>query len=184
MKVYVRFYAELNELLPPLRRAGCIVHTLEIYASVKDVIEALGVPHTEVDLVLLNGESVDFSRLVHDEDRISVYPVFRAIDIAALTRVRAASLGEKRFVLDSHLGRLAAYMRMLGFDVLYRNDCQDMELAQISTDENRILLTRDRGLLKRAVVARGYLLRETHPQRQIVEVLWRFDLCGAIAAFR
>jgi uncharacterized protein with PIN domain len=184
MQVHIRFYAELNELLPQLRRSGCVVHNLDVPASVKDVIETLGVPHTEVDLILLNGESVDFSRLVQDGDRIGVFPVFRSIDIAALTRVRAASLGEKRFVLDIHLGRLAAYLRMLGFDVLYRNDYQDEELAQISAKEERILLTRDRGLLKRAVVAHGYLLRETYPRRQIVEVLRRFDLFESIAAFQ
>jgi uncharacterized protein with PIN domain len=184
MKVYVRFYAELNDLLPKAAGGGCIVRTLDTPASVKDVIEALGVPHTEVDLILLNSESVDFSRLVHDEDRISVYPVFRSIDVAALTRVRAASLGEKRFVLDTHLGRLAAYLRMLGFDALYRNDYRDPELAWISAVEERILLTRDSGLLKRAVVAQGYLLRETHPRRQIIGVLQRFDLFDSIAAFR
>jgi uncharacterized protein len=184
MNACLRFYAELNELLPPLRRGGCIVHNLETPGSVKDVIEALGVPHTEVDLVLLNGESVDFCWPVQDGDRISVYPVFRSIDIAPLTRVRAASFPEKRFVLDTHLGKLAAYLRMLGFDALYRNDYQDPELAQVSKEEKRILLTRDSGLLKRAVVAQGYLLRETHPRRQIVEVLQRFDLFESIAAFQ
>lgn len=184
MMVYFRFYAGLNDLLPPLRRGRCLVHTLETPASVKDVIEALGVPHTEVDLILLNGESVDFTRLVHHGDRISVYPVFRSIEIASLTRVRAASFGEKRFVLDTHLGRLAAYLRMLGFDALYRNDYHDEELARVSRHENRILLTRDRGLLKRAVVTQGYLLREIHPRRQLVEVLGRFDLLGSVAPFQ
>lgn len=184
MKVHVRFYAELNDLLAPSITGKCIVHSLETPTSIKDVIEALGVPHTEVDLVLINGESVDFSRPVHDEDRISVYPVFRSIDIITLTRVRAASLPEKRFVLDSHLGRLAAYLRILGFDTLYRNDYHDEELTQVSIGEKRILLTRDRGLLKRAVISHGYLLRQTDPRLQLVEVLQRFGLFGSISAFR
>jgi uncharacterized protein len=184
MKVYVRFYAELNDLLAPSARGRCIPHSLYTPASVKDVIEALGVPHTEVDLILLNRESVDFARLVDDEDRISVYPVFRSIDIAALTRVRAASPPEKRFVLDSHLGKLAAYLRVLGFDTLYRNDYNDDELTQVSRGEKRILLTRDRGLLKRAVISYGYLLRETDPRLQLVEVSRRFELFASIAAFR
>jgi len=184
MKVYLRFYAELNDLLPPPRRAGCIVHSLETPASVKDVIEALGVPHTEVDLVLVNGESVEFSWLVHDGDRVGVYPVFRSIDITRLTHVRAQGYSEKRFVVDTHLGRLAAYLRILGFDSLYRNDYQDEDLAQISRDEERILLTRDRGLLKRSVVTRGFFVREAHPRQQLLEVLRRFDLSGSIAAFR
>lgn len=184
ISVYLRFYAELNDLLPPLRRGRCIVHRLEVPASVKDVIEALGVPHTEVDLVQLNGESVDFSRLVQNGDRISVYPLFRGINIASLTRVRSESLAESRFVLDTHLGRLAAYLRMLGFDTLYRNDYQDVELARISTDEERILLTRDRGLLKRAAITHGYLLSAAHPRQQLLEVLRRFDLFQSIAAFQ
>jgi len=184
MKVYLRFYAELNDLLPPPSRGGCIVHRLETPASVKDVIEALGVPHTEVDLILVNGESVKFSWLLHDGDRIGVYPVFRSIDVTRLTRVRVQVHSEKRFVLDTHLGRLAAYLRMLGFDSLYRNDYQDVELARISKDEERILLTRDRGLLKRAVVTHGYFVREAHPRQQLLEVLRRFDLFGSIAAFR
>jgi uncharacterized protein len=184
MKVYVRFYAELNDLLAPSVRGRWIPHSLYTPASVKDVIEALGVPHTEVDLLLLNRESVDFARLVDDEDRISVYPVFRSINIAAFTRVRSASLGEKRFVLDSHLGRLAAYLRIFGFDTLYRNDYNDEELTQVSRGEKRILLTRDRGLLKRAVISYGYLLRETNPGLQLVEVLRRFELYGSIAPFR
>lgn len=184
MKVYVRFYAELNDLLAPSLRGSFILHSLYTPASIKDVIEALGVPHTEVDLILLNGESVDFARLVHDKDRISVYPVFRGIDIAGLTRVRAASPPEKRFILDTHLGRLAAYLRILGFDTLYRNDYHDDELMQVSTGEKRILLTRDRGLLKRAAISYGYLLRETDPRLQLVAVLRRFELFGSIAAFR
>lgn len=124
--------------------------------SVKDLIEALGVPHTEVDLVLANGESVDFSYRVKDGDRISVYPPFEAMDISPLVRLRPQPLRDLRFVADAHLGRLAAYLRMAGFDTIYRRDSKDKELALISAKERRILLTRDRGLLKRNIVTRGY----------------------------
>jgi uncharacterized protein with PIN domain len=147
------------------------------------MIEAFGVPHTEVDLILVNGRSVGFSRHLRDGDRISVYPVFRSIDIAPVARAGSPSR-PIRFVLDSHLGRLAAYLRMLGFDSLYRNDFQDVELAHISKDEQRILLTRDRGLLKRGIVTHGYLLRSAHPRQQVVEVLRRFDLSRSIRPFR
>ena len=88
--------------------------------AVKDLIEALGVPHTEVDLILANGESVDFAYGVRDGDRISVYPVFESLDIGPVVRVRPEPLRETRFVCDTHLGRLAAYLRMLGFDTLLR----------------------------------------------------------------
>src|SRR5262249_7296465 len=131
-----------------------------------------------VDLILVDGESVDFAYRVGDGDRISVYPVFESLDIGSLVRVRPQPLRETRFVLDVHLGKLAGYLRMLGFDTLYRNDYQDEELADISQRERRILLTRDRGLLKRRTVSHGYLLRETDPREQLAEVVRRFDLAG------
>ena len=180
----VRFYSELNDFLAPWRRGRATVYTFDVSGSVKDVIESLGVPHTEVDLVLVNGESVDFSYRVKDGDRISVYPPFEAIDISSQLRLRPRPLRELRFIADTHLGRLAAYLRMAGFDTVYRRDYQDEELASISANEKRILLTRDRGLLKRNIVTRGYCVRTTSPQEQFAEILQRFDLSGAIASFQ
>ncbi len=178
-----RFYAELNDFLPPARRGISFVHRFVDAAPVKDMIESLGVPHTEVDLILANGSSVDFSYVVRDGDQISVYPVFEALDITPLLQVRPEPLRETRFVLDTHLGRLARYLRMLGFDTLYRNDYSDEELARISVEQRRILLTRDVGLLKRAMVTHGYLVRETSVRRQTAEVVRRFDLRRAIQPF-
>jgi uncharacterized protein with PIN domain len=171
-----RFYAELNDFLPPDRRFTAFAHGFLDVATVKDRIESFGVPHTEVDLILVNGQSVDFAYRVQDRDRISVYPVFEAFDIAGLTRLRPEPLRDARFVLDVHLGRLAAYLRMLGFDALYQNRCDDERLAEVSRHEHRILLTRDVGLLKRGSVTHGYCLRATQPRRQLVEVVGRFDL--------
>jgi uncharacterized protein with PIN domain len=177
----IRFYAELNDVLPPRRRQVSFEHVLAEHASVKHVIETLGVPHTEVDLVLVNGQSVDFAYRVHDGDRISVFPVFESLDISSLERVRPRPLREPRFVLDVHLGRLAGYLRMLGFDSLYRNDYDDETLANLSRREWRILLTRDRGLLKRSAVSHGYLLRESDPRAQLAEVVRRFDLADMLS---
>jgi uncharacterized protein with PIN domain len=148
------------------------------------VIESLGVPHGEVDLILVNGESVDFSALLPDGARVSVYPVFEAIDIGPIARVRPEPLRETRFVLDVHLGRLAAYLRLLGFDASWRNDYGDAILVQLSGAERRILLTRDRELLKRSSVTHGYWIRETQPSKQLVEVVRRFDLFRSAAPFR
>lgn len=178
-----RFYAELNDFLLQERRQRTFAHVFELSSSVKDMIESLGVPHTEVDLILVNGESVDFSYLVQADDQISVYPVFESIDITPVLRVRPEPLREPRFVLDVHLGQLAIYLRMLGFDTLYRNDYDDAELAQISSRGGRILLTRDRGLLKRNIVTHGYCLRTTQPRQQLIDVLRRFDLFGSITPF-
>jgi uncharacterized protein with PIN domain len=182
--ISIRFYAELGDFLAPGRRQIAFDQAVKDRASIKDVIESLGVPHTEVDLILVNGESVDFSYHVQDGDRISVYPVFEAFDITPLVRVRPHPLREPRFVLDTHLGKLAGYLRLLGFDSLYRNDYEDHRLVQISHRERRAVLTRDRGLLKHRLVTHGYYVRETDPERQVVEVLRRFDLGRAIAPFQ
>lgn len=176
----VRFYAELNDHLPTGLQYRLLEKRLLLPASVKDTIESFGVPHTEVDLVLVNGESSDFSRLVRNGDRVSVYPVFESIDITLALRLRPQPLREPKFVLDVHLGRLAGYLRMLGFDTLYDNCIGDAELVRISVEEGRILLTRDRGVLKHSAVTRGYWLRETDSRRQTEEVVRRFDLARCL----
>jgi uncharacterized protein len=180
---HIRFYAELNDFLPPVRRGKRFLHSFDGRVSIKDLIESLGVPHTEVDLILVRGASVDFSYLVREGDHISVYPVFESFDISPVLRVRPHPLRQVRFVLDVHLGKLARYLRLMGFDSLYRNDFADEELASISRTESRILLTRDRGLLKHKVVTHGYCVRDTRPKTQLLEVLRRFDLFRSIHPF-
>ncbi len=178
-----RFYAKLNDFLSSGRRHQDFDHEFRGNPSVKDTVEALGIPHTEVDLILVNGESVDFNHLLEDGDRISVYPVFEGLDIGSAVRLRPVPLREPRFVLDIHLGRLAAYLRMLGFDALYRNDFEDVKLAEVSRNEKRVLLTKDRGLLKRSVITHGYYVRGTEPRKQVLEVLQRYDLFGLMNPF-
>lgn len=181
--VQIRFYEELNDFLPPEQRKIAFQHVYKQAGSIKDMIEALGVPHTEVDLIVVNGRSVDFNHLVQDGDRISVYPVFETLDITPVTRLRPAPLRVTRFVLDTHLGRLAAYLRLFGFDTLYRNDYDDRTLADISVNEHRILLTRDKKLLMRKQIDYGYYVRATQPQRQLLEIITRFDLLKAQRPF-
>lgn len=179
----LRFYAELNDFLPPARRMTDVPCSFHVSPAVRDLVESLGVPHTEVDLILANGESVGFDYAVRDGDRISVYPVFESLDIGPLARVRPQPLRHPRFIADVHLGRLAAYLRMLGFDTLYRNDAPDEELARAASEQERILLTRDRGLLMRGAVTRGYCVRQTLPRSQLAEVLERFELARLAAPF-
>ena len=178
-----RYYGQLNDFLPPLRRQRPLRHDFDLPAAVKDMFESMGVPHPEVDLVLLNGTTVDFGRLVHDGDWVSVYPAFCALDLGPLPRLRPP-LREHRFILDAHLGRLATYLRLLGLDALYRTDSRDQELARASHQEERILLTRDCGLLKRSEVIYGYFVRATEARQQVIELLRRFDLFSVIAPFR
>ena len=182
-RIELRFYEELNDFLAPALRKVAIPHAFDRRASVKDVIESFGVPHTEVDIILVNGHSVDFSYLVRDGDRISVYPVFESLDISPLLRLRPAPLRSPAFVLDSNLGRLARYLRLLGFDCLYQNDYDDKTVANIADQQRRIVLTRDRALLQRKIITRGYFVREVRPRLQVQEVLARFDLYRRVEPF-
>jgi len=182
LQVILRFYGELNDFLSPEQRRKAFAHPLLLSASVKDVIESLGVPHTEVDLILVNTAPVGFRYRVRTGDYISVYPAFTSVDVLSLLRLRAP-LNDIRFVVDTHLGRLATYLRMLGFDALYETSCDDQELSRISARETRILLTRDLGLLRRGEVNYGYFVRATEPRRQLREVLRRFHLFHSAAPF-
>lgn len=179
----LRFYEELNDFLPPKRQKRSFGLHLERQASIKDVIESLGVPHTEVELILVNGRSVDFSYKVRDRDQISVYPVFESFNITPLLRLRDKPLRQPRFVADANLGKLAQYLRLLGFDCLYRNDFEDAEVAEISSSEHRVVLTRDRRLLQRKIITHGYFLRSDQPKQQVREVLDRMGLYADAAPF-
>lgn len=179
----IRFYAELNDLLPPQGRGQELFVEVELPLAIKDAIEALGVPHTEIDLILVNGEPASWSHPLRPGDRVSVYPPFRSVDVSSLGRLQPRPPDPARFVLDTHLGKLATYLRLAGLDALYRNDYDDAELARISHEERRILLTRDRGLLKRNEVAHGYCVRSADPREQLVEVLRRYDLASQVRRF-
>lgn len=174
IEVTVRMYGPLNDFLPAHRRQVPWPHLVEGHPSVKDLIERFGVPHPEIDLILVNGMSVPFDYAVRNADRIAVFPRFMVFDIRTISRVRPQPLEIIRFVADVHLGKLARHLRLIGLDTAYRADADDTALVELADRERRILLTRDRGLLKRRVVAHGYFVRETHSHRQCVEVLRRF----------
>ncbi|HAF62130.1 MAG TPA: twitching motility protein PilT [Anaerolineaceae bacterium] len=182
-RVTFRFYAELNDFLPSQRRFSNFAVEFPAGQTVKHLIESCGIPHTEVDLILVNGVSIGFAYQVQDGDCISVFPVFESLDISSISTLHPTPLRKTAFVMDCHLGRLAAYMRLLGFDVLYRNDYSDAELATISQNEKRICVTRDRGLLKRNQIDHGYLVRATDPRSQVMELMRRFQLNNDIQPF-
>jgi uncharacterized protein with PIN domain len=181
--VQLRFYEELNDFLPPERRKVDFTHELTRRTSVKDLIESFGVPHAEVEVILVNGRSVDFSYIVQPDDRISVYPVFESLYISPLIRLRERPLRHPRFVVDANLGQLARYLRLLGFDTLYRNSYTDQEVARIARDEQRIVLTRDRALLQHKIITRGSFVRAVKPREQVREILARLDLYHELRPF-
>jgi uncharacterized protein with PIN domain len=178
-----RFYEELNDYLPPGQRKRTITREINGTPSVKDAIEALGVPHTEIDLILVDGRSVRFDRRLQGGERVAVYPEFERFDITPLYRLRPRPLRRPRFVADVHLGTLARFLRLLGFDTRYGNDVSDADLAELTSRERRILLTRDVGLLKRKVVVRGQWLRSRDPEEQLEELVAALDLRRAFRPF-
>jgi uncharacterized protein len=162
----LRFHGALNDLLPASVRDSTIRRTVHGSPAVKDVIESLGVPHVEVGAIAVDGVRVSLGHRVRDGELIDVYPPGDPDREPRPTR----------FVVDGHLGRLAAYLRMLGFDTLWAADAEDAELAETARRDDRILLSRDRGLLKRSVVRRGYVVRSDRPHRQLREVVDRYRL--------
>ncbi len=141
----------------------------------------MGIPHTEIDLILVNGDPVGFEHRPVGGDRIAVYPMFEALDIGPTARLRPEPLRDPRFVVDVDLGRLARLLRVLGFDVWWRNDADDPTLSEISLQQQRILLTRDPGLLKRRAITHGLFVRSDQPEEQTLEVMRRLDLRRRVA---
>ncbi len=174
-----RFYEELNDFLPWRQRKRATEYRCARAATVKNAIEALGVPHTEVELILVNGESIDLSYLVREGDYISVYPKFETFDVRSLLKIRARPLREPRFIADAHLGGLARLLRMLGFDTLYSNDYRDEAIRAIAQAQQRIVLTRDRDLLKCRNITHGCFVHALRPRNQLREIVDRLQLADS-----
>jgi len=179
----IRFYEELNDLIPPSKRKKIFQHTCFGTPTIKDIIESMGVPHTEVDLILVNSNPVTFTYKPGEGDYVSVYPVFESLDISSVNRLRPEPLRDPRFIADVHLGRLARYLRLMGFDTIYRNNLEDSEIVNISANDKRIVLTRDLQILKSNKVTHGYYVRSANPEVQVKEVIRRFDLKTKVRAF-
>jgi len=178
-----RFYEELNDFLPAGRRRQEFAAPCAESATTKHMIEALGVPHTEVELILVNGESVGFDHRLREGDRVAVYPKFEALDITPLLRVREQPLRNPQFVADAHLGALARLLRRAGFDTLYDNHYQDREIADIAGRDGRIVLTRDRELLKLRSIMHGCYVHAIKPAQQLQEIMDRLDLARSARPF-
>jgi uncharacterized protein with PIN domain len=181
--VRLRFYAELNNFLPVRQRQKSIDYSFPGPITIKEVIESMKVPPAEVDLILVNGKPVDYNYHVNQSDYISIYPVFEHFDISTISQLRKAPLRISKFILDAHLGKLAKYLRMFGFDTLYKNDFSDNAIREIACQESRIILTRDRDLLNSKDVTHGYYVRAIHPKEQLAEIIDKFDLYSQVNPF-
>jgi uncharacterized protein len=181
--VRLRFYAELNNFLPQNERQTSFDYSFPGPITVKEVIESMKVPPAEVDLILVNGKPVDFDYHVNESDYISVYPVFEQFDISSVSQLRKIPLRITKFILDAHLGKLAKFLRMFGFDTLYKNDYPDETIRKIAGQESRIILTRDKDLLNHKDVTHGYYVRAVHPKDQLAEIIVKFDLYSQASPF-
>lgn len=171
-----RFHSELNDFLPSDRKEKSFVYHCDANASIKDTIEAIGVPHVEIDVIVAGGVSIGFTDRLERDTHISVYPAHASIEMSNVIHLLPPPLPVCRFVLDVHLGLLARRLRMLGFDTLYRNDYTDHQLVRISVADDRIALTRDTGLLKHAALQRGRWVRSPHASYQTAEIIDAFGL--------
>ncbi len=178
------FNGELQYFLPVHKRGMSLAVAFKGHPSLKHMIEDQGIPHTQAGLVLVNGAPVDLSYHLQPGDRVEIHPVAAEDSQPGGEAASGAQEAAPRFILDNHLGRLAVYLRMLGFDCLYRNDYQDDELAQVASQEGRILLTRDRRLLMRKIVRQGYWCHSQDPRRQLFEIVRRYSLAGKIEPFQ
>jgi len=180
---FFRFYEELNDFLPEKQHKTFFPFDFAGNPSLKNTIEAIGVPHTEIDLILVDGKSVDFDYRMQGGEHVSVYPVFETFDISPISHLRPEPLRETKFVVDVNLGKLAQKLRLLGFDTLFQNDFKDVEIVNYSVQEKRIVLTRDKDLLKHRKLTHGYWIRNKDPEKQIKEAVSRFQLQNSFKPF-
>jgi uncharacterized protein len=180
-KVRLRFDGDLNVFLRSKAGDAVIERRLVEKTSIKDVIESCGVPHPEVDLILIDEQAVGFDHTLANDAKVEVFPVQNRSTVH--TDKRLQTIGISRFVADGHLGGLTRNLRLLGFDVAYRQNADDRQLLEVMARENRALLTRDRRLLMHSIVLHGYYPRSQNPDEQTIEVVRRFDISELIAPF-
>jgi uncharacterized protein len=180
LRVSIRAYAELNDFLPSSNRYHEFSRRLRFATTVKDLLEGAGIPHPEIALLLVDDEPKSFEFLIERTCRVTAYPAFRWLTLSGLPVLQPGYVGLPAFVLDVHLGRLAQYLRLVGCDAVYENDASDDWLARTADINERFLLTRDRALLMRKDVERGYFVRDDDPIRQLVEVARRFKLAPRV----
>ena len=173
---FFRFFEELNDFLPEERHKTIFPYEFIGNPTIKHIVEAIGVPHSEIDLILVDGESVGFNYRMRGGEHVSVYPVFESFDITPIVHLRAKPIREIKFIADVNVGKLAQKLRLLGFDTLFRKDFTDQEIVERSLHEKRIILTRDKGMLKCSAVTHGYWIRNDDPYEQVKEVVHRFQL--------
>lgn len=173
----------LQELLRRGLRDEAIEYRLERRASIKDIVESLGIPHTEIGTIRVGSRTTDFGFIPEPGQRIQVSEINPPFDVTRPSKLRPAPLPTTRFIVDVNVGRLAALLRLTGFDTAYGNSLDDGDIAALAHGENRVVLTKDRALLKRNKIVFGRLVRAVQPKDQLTETLQFFGLAGPYNLF-
>jgi uncharacterized protein with PIN domain len=177
------FQDSLNDFLPRSKRNTTIIYEFNDVPAIKHSIETIGIPHTEVDAILVNGAPVDFFYPLQNNDKVEVYPASLTTLLPTVWLLTPANTIPEKFILDVHLGKLARRLRLLGFDTFYENNYTDKEIVQTSEVEERIILTRDRNLLKYKSIKLGYWIPSQHVEEQLTKVIKRFRLENKLKFF-
>ncbi len=184
MEIDISFHAMLRPLLTTsLRHQETIAHNIGRRTSIKDVIESFDIPHTEIGSILVNGNAVDFSWLPYPGDHIQVSPLGIPVDPCRASLLRPNPFPHLRFLVDVNVAKLRTYLHMIGMDTLYEPDLTDSELARLAVQKQCIVLSRDRGLLRRKIIDHGHLIRSQNPTKQLAEVLTYYGLQNKINPF-
>jgi len=180
---HFRFYGALNDFLPILIRQRSFTLSYKTSITVAEVFESIGIPHSEVALVLVNSEPKSIEYKLQENDYMSVYPAFETFDISSISNNIQIEIDNPRFILDAHLGKLSKYLRMLGFDTLYQNDFEDQYIIDKAGIDHRIILTRDKLLLRSKKVRDGYYVRAIEKHEQLREIVRKFNLSDKFKSF-
>lgn len=176
-----------GDLQPLLKRKfrgkTTIFHDLERRASVKDVIESFGIPHTEVGGLRTNGREISFAHVVDNSEKIEIFSLPVPVDVLTPSLLRPQPLSGISFAVDDNVGKLASLLRMAGIDTYYSNDISDTELINIACQEGRIILSKDKELLKRKMVVFGHLVRASAPRKQLSEIIQLYRLQEQLRPF-
>lgn len=174
--IFLHFDRGFDFFIPSVHSGKTIRLTQSRQASIKDIIESLGVPHTEVGKILVNGVEVGFSHIPRSSETLTICSISPPFDITRKTRLRPHSFDMIRFVADVNVGKLAKLLLRLGFDTEYSNAFSDEAVAEIASRNKRVVLTRDTSLLKRKKVIFAKRIRQERPESQLKEVLEYFGL--------
>jgi len=153
-----------------------VLFTWESKCQVKEALQSFGIPPDDVDLIIINQESVDLDYLLKDHDRVAVFPVFETFDISSLIKIRDKPLRRLKFIATKELAALAKLLQEKGLNCSLFNLDPNEELIKLASLEQRIILTKKTSLLYSLRASRVHLVRAQKAQDQLKEVLTKFQI--------